>query len=782
MSPYSKYSTKTGTMLINGNKSALKKENERLFQEENHKALKENGREFEEKHLEQSVKVIQANIDKYTEQKNVMAAEIKELYDHYHSDSPEIYTELSNKTTMHDSVKLALDKNMRALAKPYFGRIDYQDLDEGSANSIYIGKHGVMRSSTEIEVVDWRAPISTVYYESQVGECSYQVPEEDEIDILLELKRTYEINQSKLVDYYDSEVVANDELLTKYLAKNKEAVLGEIIATIQKEQNDIIRQSPYHSVVVQGVAGSGKTTVAMHRISYILYNYREKFKPNEFFIIGSNRILLDYITSVLPDLDVYHVNQMTMETFIQWLLDEEGIEKKYKVITKDETITNGKTMKDINTTKESCTLLAEYKGSLAWVTVLEEYLNELEQKIIPRKPVYYKETTQSIFAEKLNAEKLNDKKLNDEKLGSEKEIVLFSEEAFDEFMKNNGNWSTQAKINMLNDRALNKIKNYFTGKDYEYDKDEQRRVIKNYLNFYGSKKWKKPLMEVYLEFLSWLKDKSNQPKLQMGLSKLILQLQDKKLDVYDLASLTYIKHRLVLTEVMEDAKHIVVDEAQDYGSMVFGVLKKVLPRCTFTIMGDVSQNINYDSGMNDWEALKTEVFSAQNDCFGILAKSYRNTIEISSYAMSILQHCTFQTYRIEPIIRHGAEVKKLIAQKESEMVEKAVSIINLWLGNGYDTIAVICRDRKSAELVQKKLSTQIEVNEGSLDKAVFSKGVMVLPIELTKGLEFDTVLLWNPNEESYPKNDANAKLLYVAATRALHELVLIHEGQLSLLL
>ena len=127
------------------------------------------------------------------------------------------------------------------------------------------------------------------------------------------LKRTYEIEDAKLIDYYDSEVVANDELLTRYLAKNKKAVLGEIIATIQQEQNEIIRKSPYHSMIVQGVAGSGKTTVAMHRISYILYNYEERFQPEDFYIVGSNRILLDYITGVLPDLDVYGIRQMTME-------------------------------------------------------------------------------------------------------------------------------------------------------------------------------------------------------------------------------------------------------------------------------------------------------------------------------------------------------------------------------------------------------------------------------------------------------------------------------------
>lgn len=695
----------------------------------------------EEQHLEECIKVIKNNINKYTQQDAIMSADIKEMYDHYHDGDTEIYTALSNTTTMHESVKIALHKNRKALAKPYFGRIDYLDHEDGKDNSIYIGKHGVMRTNTEIEVVDWRAPISTIYYESQVGECSYQVSEREVHDVTLELKRTYVIEQSKLIDFYDSEVVANDELLTKYLAKNKEAVLGEIIATIQKEQNDIIRQTPYHSVIVQGVAGSGKTTVAMHRISYILYNYEEKFKPTEFYIIGSNRILLDYITSVLPDLDVYHVNQMTLEMFYLQLLDEDTIEKKYKIVT------NASNMEDRNTD------LAELKGSLTWTNALQEFLDELEKNTIPVKPVTFEDLT------------------------------LFSEEAFYEFMRNNARLSTQAKINMLNERALIKIKNYFIGKEYEYDTDEKREIIKRYNNFYGPKKWKKPIINIYIEFIEWMKCRYHENmELISGFNELISSLGKKQLDVYDLATLMYIKKRVILTDEIEDAKHIVVDEAQDYGVMVFWVLKKIMPRCTFTIMGDVSQNINYDSGMNDWEAMKKYVFSADNDYFGVLAKSYRNTIEISNFASTILQHCSFETYQVEPIIRHGKDVAKIKVKNEKEQVLSAVNIINEWLKEGYDTIAVITKDEKEAEEVQKKLREHLDVKESSLETAVFQNGIMVLPIKLTKGLEFDTVLLWNPDEKSYPLCDANAKLLYVGATRALHELSILYQGNLSPLL
>lgn len=180
-------------------------------------------------------------------------------------------------------------------------------------------------------VIDWRAPIATVYYENSLGACSYQVKNEGTYQIDLTRKRTYEIAEDELTDFYDSDVVANDDLLTKYLAKNKKAVLGEIIATIQQEQNEIIRKSPRQNVIVQGVAGSGKTTVAMHRISYILYNYGEEYRPEDFYIVGSNRILLNYITSVLPDLDVYGIRQMTMEQLFTRLLYEDWDEASMEI-------------------------------------------------------------------------------------------------------------------------------------------------------------------------------------------------------------------------------------------------------------------------------------------------------------------------------------------------------------------------------------------------------------------------------------------------------------------
>ncbi|MDD6034848.1 MAG: AAA family ATPase [Lachnospiraceae bacterium] len=672
----------------------------------------------EEAHLSECVDIIRKNIAVYEKDVAVMGEEIQDMYKRYHDNDPEIFTELSNTITMHDNMKQALQKNLRALKKAYFGRIDIKEPGR-EKETFYIGKGGVMKDGTTIMVIDWRAPIANVYYENGLGNCTYEAPGKQEITIDLQRKRTYEVDEDRLLEYYDSEVVANDELLTKYLAKNKEAVLGEIIATIQKEQNEIIRKSPYRNLIVQGVAGSGKTTVAMHRISFILYNYAKDFRPEDFYIIGSNRILLNYITGVLPELDVHGVKQMTMEQLFIRLLYEDWREKKYKVVP--------------------CGQHSFHKGTSERFRALEKFCEELEDSIIPKEDVV---------------------------LG---EDILYSAEQVRQYLKENRNLSIQSKIDALNTKVLVRLRNVLSCKDWEYTAEEKKQLIKAYSFRFGGKKWKQSIYELYETFLREQKETQT--------SRL-----RKEFDVYDLAALAYLYKRVKETDPIREAHHIVIDEAQDFGMMVYRVLHYCIARCTYTIMGDVSQNIHFGFGLNDWEELRQMLLTDELDSFRVLSKSYRNTVEISEFAQEILAKGSFQGYAIEPIIRHGNPVQGKDCGNEAGLLNEAEQILRKWQKDGYDTIAVICRDEKEAAAAAKKLSARMKIEASNPETAEFKSGVMVLPVDYTKGLEFDAVLLYNPTKEKYPLDDGHAKLLYVAATRALHELAVLHTGALSELL
>lgn len=740
----------------------------------------------EKDHLAECLTVIRRNIANYEEQLAINKAETKELYDNYRSGDSELHNELVTGLDWQKQLERTVQKNHLAEERPYFGRIDYEEHHEQSISeryyigrngilqkrrgaddnkpgnekfSIYIGKNGIMKDTSNVLIVDWRAPVASVYYDSDIGKCSYSSPDGSSIEIDLQKKRTYEIENSQLIDYYDTEVIANDEFLTKYLAKNKEVVLGEIIATIQKEQNLIIRDTPWHSVIVQGVAGSGKTTVAMHRISYLLYNYKTKLRQEEFYIIGSNKTLLNYITGVLPNLDVYFVKQMTMAEFFKSILAKDFTEKKGKYSDTD-------ILKTANTAGYK-----QFKGSLEFVRLMEEFLDKYQYEMIPVADVHYHNR------------------------------IIYREEDIRQLIASFPMFPAQEKIDMLNKRIVNKVKMVLENEEAE--KEDIKEEVRKIKDYFGKKNKKLDIVDIYVKFLTMLSvkgmtDSAENPadnnmsdnraggflEIKEAARFILSEIMDKRYDIYDYAMMALIKKRLRVSDDFDFVSHIVIDEAQDFGVSIFAVLRKLFKECQYTIMGDVSQNIYYDTGMNDWKALRSIVFDDNKDKFYLLAKSYRNTVEISDYASAVLKKCTFETYDIEPIIRHGNPVGINIMTNEEGCVKKCVELIGRFKAEGYDTTAVICHDMEEARRVEGLLKEQAEVVPLAEDvsEIKFVNGVMVLPVHLTKGLEFDSVILWKPVEKNYPVNDANAKLLYVAITRALHECELVADEELSGLL
>lgn len=705
-------------------------------------------KEAEQKNLLETLNVIANNIQIYGTQVSKMGEDIERMIEQFRDDNPELINTLENTMTLHDHMKRALERNLKAQNKPYFGRIIFEDEILHKKESFYIGRGGISKDATNLVVIDWRAPVANAYYENGLGKCSYTAPDGSKLSIDLELKRTYEIEQGKLLNYFDTEVVSNDELLTKYLSKNKEAVLGEIVATIQQEQNDIIRRSPYHNVIVQGVAGSGKTTVAMHRISYILYNYEERFKPADFYIIGSNRLLLNYITSVLPDLDVYGVKQMTMEQLFVRLLYEDWDENKYHIKQVDKSSLKGV----MRSTKE-------------WFEALEAYCRELEWNTICRESIYLN-PMQFVEGIQDGVVGVYDRSMQ-EPIHLQKKIVLVEKEAVERYISQNQTISLQSKINTLNERLETRIKDEFICKDATYTDKEKKAILRAYRNKYGAKTWKKSIFAIYKDFLTIQKLRGHE-----------VDIPKHTFDIYDLAALAYIYKRIKETDVISEAHHIVIDEAQDQGIMAYSVLKYCIKDCTYTIMGDVSQNIHFGYGLSDWEDMKQLFLVTDRAKFDVLKKSYRNTIEISNFASNILYHGSFSVYPIEPIIRHGKE-PSVIEEKTSLLYKRAADICKTWQKNGLETIAIVCRDQEMTQNTIEGLSEYIEVKGLDLEKAEFGKGILVLPVEYTKGLEFDAVLILNPTRTQYPVDDGHAKLLYVAATRALHELCILHDGNVS---
>lgn len=679
-------------------------------------------REAEEAQLARIIGIAQDNLEKAEKYSGRLSDELHELMETYGTKDKEALALFHNTQAQLQETRRDLLRCRKARHKPYFGRIDFRDQKIPYAESYYVGRVGISRNGSEPVVIDWRAPIASVYYENTTGRCRYTVKNEGTCEIDLKRKRTYEIEDDHLIDFFDSDVVANDELLTKYLAKNKSAVLGEIISTIQKEQNAVIRRSPKMNLIVQGVAGSGKTTVAMHRISYILYNYEDDFRPEDFYIIGSNRILLNYITSVLPDLDVYGVSQMTMEQLFVRLLYEDWDPEIHHI-------------RHIGKNEEA----VRVKGSYEWFHNLEDFCRNLERMSIPEQEVTL-----------------------------ENGVRIMRRSTVRNCLNDNPLVSMQGKINMLNAILLSRLENEITGKDIAYPPALQKELYKKYRRYFGGDVWKGSVYQVYSDFLKSQESKGK-----------AVPFPDHDFDLYDLASLAYIYKRIKETDGIREASHVIIDEAQDFGMTAYGALYYCLRGCTYTIMGDVSQNIHYGYGLNDWEDLKSLILRGVPGGFGVLKKSYRNTVEISEFATGILRHGSFPVYPVDPVRRHGSPVLIAQCRNDEDLIRESINTIHKWQAEGRETIAVICRDKEEASAVSALLSKELDLADTDPETAEFTEGIMVLPVEYTKGLEFDAVLLYHPSAEGYPDNDAYVKLLYVAATRALHELAVVHTGDLT---
>lgn len=708
-------------------------------------------REAEEQQLSAIIDMAQENLERTRGYIGDLSEELHDLLETYGTKDKEALALWHNTESQLQETRRDLMRCERARKKPYFGRIDFRDSKLLKDESYYVGRVGISDDKSEPVVIDWRAPVASVYYENAMGPCKYMVRNVGVHEIDLKRKRTYEIADDKLVDFFDSDVVANDELLTKYLAKSKKAVLGEIIATIQKEQNAIIRKSPKTNLIVQGVAGSGKTTVAMHRISYILYNY-EEFRPEDFYIIGSNRILLNYITGVLPDLDVYGISQMTMEQLFVRLMYEDWDDKKYRIISLDR--------------KDAA---ARKKGSYSWFHDLEKFCDEYERRVIPCEDAYLVKDEEN---ETTDAKKTD---IGDERK-QQKGVLLMKHARIISYLENNPGYSMQEKIDMLNEILHSRMENEMSGKYVTYTLIEKKQLQRKYQFYFGKDEWKGSIHEVYEEFLE---AQQRDGKEVRSITKTKATSKVRQYDVYDLAALAFIYRRIKENDRIREATHVIIDEAQDFGMMAYGVLKYCLKDCTYTIMGDVSQNIHFGYGLDDWEELKALMLTGEFDSFDLLKKSYRNTVEISDFATEILRHGDFPIYPVEPIIRHGNAVKVQTFADEKGMVGWAADTIKTWQKDGHDTIAVVCRDEAEADEIREKLGTKITLTDSNLETAEFGNGVMVLPVEYTKGLEFDAVLIYHPSAEKYPEEDQFVKLLYVAATRALHELAVVHLGDLT---
>lgn len=650
--------------------------------------------------------------------------------------------------------ELRVENLKKSEQRPCFARIDFKDNEEKEYNNIYIGKVGVFDTKSNILITDWRAPVASIYYDNNIGEAEYLAPD-GIIKGDLSLKRQIIIEEGKLQSIFDVDSVSDDELLKPYLAVNADSRLKNIVASIQKEQNDIIREILYKNVIVQGVAGSGKTTVALHRIAYLIYNYSKKFAPNQFMVIGPNNFFIKYISNVLPDLDVGNAYQSTFTE-----LAKEFIGEKFEVSDLTFNLTQ------VVNKKENLEFL-KYKLSLDYKKDIDKYLAVFEKSLIPDNGLVVNGYT--VLTKKQILELYNS--LNYDISISEKFSIMISKiksiiendrsiylKISEHYKKitNNLNEAEKKKMFIEEWDTKTQLKTQFSSALKKIFNVKNKKVTVLYKNFIGS----------VLEYV-------DNVYLAEEISKETLKKVSKKIfDFEDIAALMYIKLMLHGQKEYKEFVHVVIDEAQDFGEFNFFVLKKLLSNSTFSIFGDLTQGIYSYRAISNWEQVKKYVF--ENKCEIMkLEKSYRTTIEIMLAANLVSKHLNLGEG--QPVIRHGEDVK-LVKSLDAKKADYILKQIDNAKKDGMKSIAIICKTLDECILINNALKAKkIEIELITEDNETYNGGTCILTSYLSKGLEFDCVFVYNVDESSYDSSsDLEMKLLYVAMTRALHRLELLY--------
>ncbi len=654
-----------------------------------------------------------------------------------------------------------LRKLTQSIDKPYFGRILFQREDH--KNDVYIGKNAVL-DGTDIIVSDWRAPISTLYYDSNIGPASYLAPN-GKITGELQLKRQYNIEDSKLIDYFDVDIVSNDQLLQTYLNTNNDKRLKNIVATIQGEQNYIIRRPISENNIIQGVAGSGKTTVALHRIAYLEYNYRNGISADQYLVIGPNTVFMDYIKTVLPDLDVSDVNQYTMEELTRRIIGEDI----------QFTSINSKLNNKIN--GKDLTTIDKFKGSLIYRTMLKNYMQKLVEKTIHNGDIDIDEfriIPQEVILDNFNMAYHTYPNI----AGAVSKTILyltsyvennqlsfktaFNKRKLDLLDQNKGNIEECKKIRKRFERLDAKLKQKFKSDIVRYFSPLTKSVTTLYSNFIHD-------ITKY--------DFSNYEEIRDLRSLTKNHIKNKVYDFEDIAALLYIASQIMDLKEYQSIRHMVIDEAQDLSIFNFGVLKEIFKNSTFSIYGDLAQSIYNYRSIDSWEELTT-IFP---DIKTIeLNRSYRTTDEIMKTADLVAKHIGMS--QSEDVIRHGRQVEF----HDYDMVhapEHIKSKIIEYRKKGYKSIAIISKNDLLTNYINDDLSfigiTPQNITSKTSDYNI-ANDVITISNAIAKGLEFDAVIINNASENVYnSNNDLDMKLLYVALTRALHEVDVVYDKELT---
>ncbi len=664
-----------------------------------------------------------------------------------------------------------------AMDSPYFGRVDFREDETPDYEKIYIGRVKISRLEIngihDILVFDWRDPVATIFYECQDGRASYDVLGRYYYHGDVNLKRQYKITNGMLEkisdDYIWDQLVARqheaviaDPFLTERLLQGTGNKLKDIVTSIRGEQNKIIRETLNQVIIIQGVAGSGKSTIGLHRLSYLLYN--EKLDPRKMMVIAPNKIFLDYICELLPQIDANDVGQSTFMDLVVLMTQREF------VIHKDEKTQLYLENKERDQRRDELTAVAKLKGSLEFVKVLEGWqVKKTEKFCLKLKEIKLFDDQLIIQKEEQIAKVMEGNHLiisYNERIRTLIGYIKFRVRNFLEVIEakqKQATGSTDKKLEKYKKQGMDFVERYFTN----WLVDD---ILMAYMEIFRDKSLFKPVKHKKYDLIF--------------ITEHCLEiLGTGKIEKEDLAPLCYLTYLLDGFHHITRFEHIVVDEAQDFNALEFTVLRLLSRNSSFTIMGDMSQGITSYRSIENWQVVMKDVFADVKSIYREVNYSYRSAREIVECFNSVMPNgysAAIPVYEIghQPVLEEVAT--------NQETILAIVKAVKKFESLGCKSIGIITKQERDSLLIYHTLKREPfnmdQIHLITNDTVTYQGGISILPITLAKGLEFDGVIIGNSSDKEFKDHSFDQKLLYVALSRALYHLYIVYRGTITPLL
>lgn len=682
--------------------------------------------EFENKRLEQTISLAEEQLEKARqnneENKSAIISAKKEMRENtshsisglWSSEGFEALAELSqyvnpvlDKIADYEEVenKIFLLENL--IKSPYFARIDFKFDDEDTFEKIYIGRSSLKNLTThELYIYDWRSPIASVFYRFLTGPVFYDAPS-GRINGEVNLKRQFEISCGKLEYFFDADVQIVDEFLRQLLSKNTSSKMKTIIETIQKEQDIVIRDMENDLMMVQGVAGSGKTSIALHRAAYLMYqDLQVKLSANNIIIISPNSLFEQYISDVLPELGESNVVSMVFEEIITKLFPNVHLQSRNQFL--ENLITSPEYRKVIKSS-------IEFKTSRRFLEMIDRFISDLPQRWIAFEDVYY--DNKCIVSKDIMRYKIS---------GRAETPLGMKLKQLETFILESVNAAQKKRLSKAQESLIKEEIKKFTELNIS-DLYRQLFLDKEYFYSLADDLEHNEYMEEILEFT------------QENLDSNLLHYDDA-------AVLAYLHLKIYGTNDYKSIKQVVIDEAQDYYPLQFEIFNLLFPNSKFTILGDMNQTLGKQENLSLYDQISS-ILNKKKSSLVTMDKSFRCTNEILNYSLKFIEH----NPGIKSFNRQGDAPEIHAASDPSALSGMILKEVNTCMEKGYRSIGLICKSERNAlrlfDSLKDKIDLQLIKNESVADL----HGVFIIPVYMSKGLEFDAVLICDTDALNYNK-------------------------------